>query len=754
MRPTVWRIATDLGIVGEVWNDGAGVVIEAWGSPEQLNLLSNQLQQQVPPLAKIDSLERRHIQAEPPVAFVIRPSNSNPINTGLPADAATCPQCLQETLNPKDRRYGYAFTNCTQCGPRLSIVHTLPYDRAQTSMTAFPLCPQCQQEFNDVSDRRYHAQPNACPACGPNVWMTDSNAQVLSCSLQESPISHCARLIKAGSIIAIKGIGGFHLACDAHNLEAVTRLRQKKARPHKALALMAKDTAMIRAYCSCNKREESLLNSTAAPIVLMQKRSAESELASNIAPGQSHLGFMLPYTPLHHLLFSFLEHPLVMTSGNPSHQPQCIENQNALDQLSDIADYFLMHDRAIINRVDDSVTRVVANKRQTLRRARGYAPEGLPVPTLGDPGCQILAMGADLKNTFCQLREGTAVVSQHMGDLTETHTRHSYRHNLKLYKKLFGFTPSAIAVDLHQDYASTKLGIELAEENDIPIVSVQHHHAHVAACMAEHQLANENVLGVVMDGMGMGENGEIWGAEFIKANYFEFTKLAGFEPIPLLGGNKAMVQPWRNTLSYLFTLDDWPETLAELNHLPLIQLLQQQPLDTLEQMHKRGINSPSASSAGRLFDGAAAALGIHPHHIHYEGQAAIELEAIANAKFKDEQHNGYGNKVVNDHICWQPLWCELINDLKQNTAKATIAARFHHGLINGIAEMAQQLCQRENLARVVLSGGCMQNQLLLRGLITQLSKQNIEVFFPQQIPANDGGIALGQAMVASAKIWQ
>ncbi|MBU0499396.1 MAG: carbamoyltransferase HypF [Gammaproteobacteria bacterium] len=755
-RPTVWRHALAEGIRGSVCNDGEGVLIQAWGEAGQLERLVARILADPPPLARIEAIERTPLPDRPPgEGFRIIGSSAGETRTAIAADAATCPQCLAEVFDPADRRFRYPFTNCTHCGPRLSIIAAVPYDRANTSMAAFRQCPRCQAEYEDPSDRRFHAQPNACPVCGPRLWLENGAGQRLEAGEGRDAIGQARVLLERGHILAIKGIGGFHLACDARNEKAVADLRQRKGRYHKAFALMAGDLAVIGRYAQVSGAEAELLQDKAAPIVILDR--AGERLPEGIAPGQNGLGFMLPYSPLHHLLLHGLGWPIVLTSGNRSEEPQCTGNAEARERLHGIADFFLLHDREILNRLDDSVLRWIGEGRISLRRARGYAPEALRLPAGFEGVPQILAMGGELKNAFCLVKEGRAVLSQHIGDLEEAATLRDYRHNLGLYRRLFDCRPALIAVDGHPDYGSTLLGRTLAQEAGLPLVEVQHHHAHIAAGMAEHGIPRDTgpVLGIALDGIGMGDDGSLWGGEFLLAGYAGYKRLAHFRPVPLLGGAKAMREPWRNTLAHLWAALGWERVEADYAGLEIVRYLKNKPLANLRLMAERGINSPPASSCGRLFDALAAALGVCREYQGFEGQAAMALETLAEPCFEAESGRGYPYRVEVGpgplQLDWAPLWERVLGDLEGGVGPGVIAARFHQGLARAVAETASLLSGREGVDTLVLSGGVFQNRLLLLQVVDLLRGQGLRVLFPQQIPANDGGISLGQALVAAAR---
>lgn len=756
-RPTVWRLARLHQLRGSVWNDAEGVGIQVWGGAQQLEDFIASLQLECPPLARIDSIERSPIAfGRMPDLFRIVASRAGETRTHVTADAAACSACLNEVDDHSNRRFRYPFTNCTHCGPRLSIIRNVPYDRANTSMSAFPMCPECAAEYRDPADRRFHAQPNACPACGPKVWLEDTSGKIVGSGVDRDAISLAQRLIAEGNIVAVKGIGGIHLACDARNERAVDRLRQRKRRYQKAFALMARDIPMIEKYASLNEPERRALQSASAPIVVLDSRG--EAVASGVAPRQNTLGFMLPYTPLHHLLMQQMACPIVLTSGNRSDEPQCIDNEDARNRLAQVADYFLLHDRDIVNRLDDSVVRIVSGVTRVLRRARGYAPAPVALPEGFESGVQVLAMGGELKNTFCLLKGGSAVLSQHMGDLEDALTCSDYRHNLGLYRRLFDHRAELVAVDCHPDYLSTRLGTEIARMEGLRLIEVQHHHAHIAACMAEHgvPLPARPVLGVAMDGLGYGDDGGFWGGEFLLADYRECWRLAHFTPVAMPGGVQAMREPWRNTFAHLHQAFGWDWVSENYPDLKMVRSLERRPLRNLALMVERGINSPRASSCGRLFDAVAAALGICPESQGFEGQAAMEMESIAAAAFPAEYGNAYPLDLVQPEqeiriLHFRSLWRALLDDLAQGCDIDVVAARFHHTICTLIEQSAVNLCQKHGVDTVVLNGGVFQNRLMLEGVTGRLGASGLRVLTPAAIPANDGGLCLGQAVVAAAK---
>ncbi len=751
-RPTVWQLAQRHGLAGEVGNDGAGVVILARGDSAVIDAFLRDLEITPPPLARIDAIEREVIDSAPQVDdFTLAASVADAVNTGIVADAATCTDCRAELARDGDRRQDYAFTNCTHCGPRLSIVTDIPYDRSNTSMATFDMCPDCRAEYENPADRRFHAQPNACPQCGPRLSLQDASGDEVECP---DPLARAADIIRAGEIVAIKGIGGYQLACDAASEVAVARLRKRKRRPHKPLALMASNCDSIRGYCQVGETERELLESSQAPIVLLARREAHAGLAESVAPGQRRLGFMLPNTPLHHRLLALLDAPIVLTSGNPSGEPQCIEDQRALTGLGSIADWFLLHDRAIINRVDDSVARVDRHGTQLLRRARGYAPTPIRLADRLPPATRILACGAELKNTFCLLRDDQATLSQHIGDLEDARTCDDYERSIELYRRLYQFEPNCVAVDLHPEYLSSKYGRALAQQQGLPLVEVQHHHAHVAACLADNRWQGGKVLGIALDGLGYGPDGSIWGGEFLLADYAGYERVGRLRPAALAGGTRAILEPWRSAWAQLLIHPDGPQLRQRLRTLDIGRRFADKPLETLERMIETGFNAPPTSSCGRLFDAVAALLGIAFDAISYEGQAAIELEnLVSTGRLADAQAYPFalhsGDLLEIDPA---PMWSALIEDLVRGREPAAIAASFHAGLAIAVADLAARIARERGIATVALSGGVFQNRSLFADCVERLQSGGLQVLFHRQVPANDGGLSLGQAAVAAARL--
>ncbi len=586
-RPAVWGIANKMQLCGQVLNDGQGVEIELFGNEKEIQTFIKNLQKKCPPLARIDSIQQTELNTEKPEGFSIAKSNQTTAQTGIVPDAASCSECIKDSINQDNRRYRYPFTNCTHCGPRLTIIKAIPYDRKNTSMAPFILCKKCQSEYDNPADRRFHAQPNACPECGPKIELQPRPRNT------KDDIQATINLLKKGKIIAIKGIGGFHLACDATNQQAVVQLRKAKRRSAKPFALMAANTQIVENYCSINTDEKKLIESNCAPIVLLKQNNCQT-LPHEIAPGQNCFGFMLPYSPLLHLLFENLNRPLVMTSGNLSDIPQCIDNDDALEKLKSIADYWLLNNRDIVNRVDDSVVRIANNNTQILRRARGYAPTSIPLPNGFDNKYNVLACGGELKNTFCLIKNGMATLSQHIGDLKNSSTFDDYQKTINLYENLYQHHPQTIAIDAHPDYLSSKYGYQLAQKHKLNLIKIQHHHAHIASVLAENnrRFDQGKVLGIVLDGIGYGDKCSLWGGEFLLADYHSSTRLGRLKPMALIGGSQAMKKPWRNTYANLVDYFDWEEIITNYAELEIIKFLTQMPTKTLDAMLVKRINSP------------------------------------------------------------------------------------------------------------------------------------------------------------------
>ena len=779
-RPTVWRIATELGVVGSVVNDAQGVLIVAVAAPGVLDALAQRLCNEAPPLARIESLERTRFALPDltPQRFVIGPSQTgvaaDAAFTGVAADAATCAQCVAEIFDPFARRFRYPLTNCTHCGPRLSFVTGVPYDRPLTTIAAFPMCSACRAEYESPADRRFHAQPIACHACGPKVRLKrlDGRAFMIDSYTFLDDCDAAGTLLARGQIVAIKGLGGYQLACDATQPEAVARLRALKRREAKPFALMAASVDAVRAWCRVGDAEAQALESAAAPIVLLERRpdAARPGIADAVAPGVFTLGFMLPSTGVQHLVLRRMKRPIVLTSGNLSDEPQAV----TLDELaqrfgSSGIDFVLDHERPIARRIDDSVVRVMDGELRVLRRARGHAPEPISLPPGFESAPTVLAYGGELKNTFCMLRNGQAVLSQHIGDLADAATHADYRGALRDLQTFFAFEPQLRACDAHPEYLSTKLAQVDATRAGQSAVEVLHHHAHIAACMIDNgwPLGAGPVLGVALDGLGYGQDGELWGGEFGVADYRTFERRGSFKPVALIGGEQAMHEPWRNTYAHLMAEMKWPAFTMNYSVLELHAFLESKPRVLFDAMLNKQVNSPLASSCGRLFDAVAAAMGLCRERAAYEGQGAVEMEALVDPevlRFEDEDL-GYPfaiPRLKGSHLPYiEPLamWSAVLGDLVLKTPLPTMAARFHKGLARVIVKMIDQLAQshtnaqgaHEPLRHVALSGGVFQNKLLLERVSEQLRCAGYSVLMHRRVSCNDGGLALGQAAVAAAR---
>lgn len=756
-RPFVYNLAVRLGLGGWVLNNSGGVEIEIEGTVEALEAFASALRDEAPPLAHIASLE---VSSAPPqgyTRFEIRRSERQEGRYQLISpDVATCPDCRRELFDPHDRRYRYPFINCTNCGPRFTIIADIPYDRPNTTMRVFPMCPDCQREYDDPANRRFHAQPNACPVCGPHVWLEPSASSTFQPSnlpADADEIKIAAHLLRNGAILAIKGLGGFHLACDATDTGAVRTLRARKHRPHKPLAIMLASLKEVKQHCFISPAEESLLTSPQCPVVLLERRPG-SAVVEAVAPHNRALGVMLPYTPLHHVLLRDVGRPLVMTSGNRSEEPIAQHNAEARRRLSHLCDYFLFHNRDIYARYDDSVWMVISRQAgkpdlpQPVRRARGYAPLPIKLPF---PVRPILAAGAELKNTFCLTRDEYAFLSQHIGDMENLETLEHFEATLALYRHLFRLEPEIIAHDLHPDYLTTKFAIRHSQSairnpqsaicNLLP---VQHHHAHIAACLADNgrSLDDGPVIGVAWDGTGYGEDRAIWGGEWLVGDYRGFRRAAHLEYLPLPGGDAAIRRPWRIAAAYVYTLlgaEAVPPALAPPSQAPL-----------LYRQIERRVNTPLTSSMGRLFDAVSALLGVCTEAT-YEAQAAIELEHVA-APVGQDAISPYPFRLEKTDGVWavrlEPLLNALLEDMRRGAPVPQIAMRFHGTVARMIEQVCRHIRDETGLQTVALSGGCFQNRLLTRLAVPRLEKAGFRVLLHRQIPCNDGGLSLGQALLA------
>ena len=748
-RPFVYGLAQRHDLKGWVRNSSSGVDIEVDGPAAVLAAFARDLQAELPPLARIDEWQ---MTERPPNGFADFTILESKAETGafqpISPDMAICPDCLRELFDPADRRYRYPFINCTNCGPRYTIIRDIPYDRPLTTMAGFPLCADCAAEYRDPLDRRFHAQPVACPACGPRLWLEAGSAG--EPPRNEGALQATRQLLREGRIAAVKGLGGFHLACDATNAAAVSELRRRKLRVDKPFAVMMADIEKVRRHCFASAAEEELLLSRARSIVLLRRRP-DSTIAREIAPSQTLVGVMLPYTPLHYLLLEpepgFPE-ALVMTSGNLSEEPIAYTNEEARERLAALADALLLHDRDIHTRCDDSVMRVISgdNGREILlplRRSRGYAPFPVHLPWKSRP---LLAAGGELKNTFCLVRDGYAFLSHHIGDMENYETLRSFEEAAAHMERLFRIAPEIIACDLHPDYMATRYAHERAVREGLPFVTVQHHHAHIAAGMAEHRLTGDQpVIGVAFDGTGYGDDGAIWGGEFLVADYSRYERVAHLRYVPLPGGDRAVREPWRMALAHLHAAGlPWSD---ELDPVSFGQSRGADMLDVLQIQIERGLNAPPTSSMGRLFDAAAALAGVR-EVVNYEAQAAVEFEALADPDEEGAYPLDYANGIIDP----RPAWAALLRDRRDRVDIGRIAARFHNGVAHMTTDVCRRLRDKRGLNQVVLSGGVWQNATLLRRTMSLLENDGFTVITHRLVPANDGGLALGQAMVAMARM--
>src|SRR6266404_1535564 len=742
-RPFIFSLAQRRALRGWVLNNTTGVLIDVEGEGGQIEKFINDITTNPPPLSLIESVERSHspVNAHYKDFRIVESTTQGEKFVPISADIATCQDCLRELLDPNDRRYRYPFINCTNCGPRFTIIEGIPYDRQQTTMRDFEMCKACRAEYENPLDRRFHAEPTACSRCGPQLSLRDAAGDVVEPEqvTGEDTISRVRDLLLDGKIVVVKGIGGFHLACDALNAEAVARLRQRKYREDKPFALMATSLQIMKRYCFISEQEEDLLASTRRPVVLLERR-ADAVIPEAIAPRVNTLGFMLPYTPLHHLLLENLDRPLVMTSGNVSDEPICYEDEDASARLNIIADYFLFHDRGIHIRTDDSVARIHQGREMLLRRSRGYAPA--PIRTSFKFETEILACGAELKNTFCLTRDHYAFISHHIGDLENLETLRSFTEGIEHYKRLFNLKPEVVAYDLHPEYLSTKYANFLDDQTRI---GVQHHHAHIASCMADKQIEGD-VIGVAMDGLGFGTDGQMWGGEFFVANFLEAERIVHLDYVPLPGGANAIREPWRMAAVYLHRT--FGDDFLKLK-LPFARDMDRRAWPTLSRMASKGMNSPLTSSMGRLFDAVSSMLGLR-ETVNYEGQAAVELEAIAapgcvqGYEFEIDASRGV--------IRAEAMIRRVVEDLLDGVPPPEISAKFHLGVASLIATVARHIRTERRINRVVMSGGVFQNMFLLENVCRMLKHDSFEVFAHSRVPTNDGGISFGQAVVANAQL--
>lgn len=749
-RPFVHRLAREEGLTGWVRNDPGGVGVAAFGPEAALDRFRRRLVLEAPPLARVDRIACRPLDGPAPDGFTIAGSASGAVDTAIAPDAAVCQACLAEMRDPTARRHRYPFLNCTHCGPRFSVVEGLPYDRERSAMRHFPLCAACRVEFEDPPDRRFHAQAIACPACGPRLWLEDAAGRRLGEGA--AALAEAIDRLRGGEIVAIKGLGGFHLACRAADEVAILRLRERKARPSKPFALMVRDWAVAARHVVLDAAGLDLLSGPVAPILLAERRP-DGGLPDALAPGLDRIGVMLPYTPLHALLLAPFDEPLVMTSGNPGQDPQITDTAEARARLTGFADVLLLHDRGIVNRVDDSVVQIGAAGPQVLRRARGLAPAPLPVPAgLASGHPTALAIGGDVKTAFAIAKAGSLVLSQHIGDLANARTRDDLERQIDLYCRLYDLRPRLIAVDRHPGYAGSRLGRALAAAWEAEVVEIDHHHAHAASCMVEHGLEPDaRVLAMVQDGLGFGPDGTLWGAELLFCDVRRAERLATLRPAALPGGDRASVEPWRNLLARLHALDRsparWPPALA--------RALRGRPVETPCRAIETRVNAPAASSAGRLFDAVAAALDLCPDGQSYEGEAAMRLQAGAEDWIRRHgEPDGYPFSIVEGPLTMvdpAPLWDAVADDLARG-APGLVAARFHVGWAKTWARIAGDVSGRPGAPKtIVLSGGVFCNRLLSDLLSRKLAAMGLRVLQHASVPANDGGLAIGQLAIALAR---
>jgi hydrogenase maturation protein HypF len=739
-RPYVYRLASERQLNGSVRNTAAGVIIEIQGQGHAVDDFVVRLPAEAPPLARITGLDIRDLPCNGDLSFRIVTSGSQGnIRTLISPDVAVCGDCLRELFDPADRRYKYPFINCTNCGPRFTIVRGIPYDRPLTSMAAFTMCPACRQEYEDPLNRRFHAQPNACLECGPQVELWDRAGTAIAA---EDAIHEAAERLQLGAVVAIKGLGGFHLAVDATNAAAISRLRDRKRRVEKSFAVMVPSLETAEVLCEVEEAARAVLSSPQRPILLLRKRDP-CVIADAVAPSNRDLGLFLPYTPLHYLLLREGKFSaLVMTSGNRSEEPIAIDNAEAVERLRDLADFFLVHNRDILLRCDDSVVRLSGGRVRQMRRSRGY----VPVPVfLAEEVPPVLAVGGELKNTICLTQGRHAFLSQYVGDLENVQAHCFFEEAITHLEKVLEIQPQAVAHDLHPDYFSTRWA---RGQQHLPLVGVQHHHAHIASCMAENGL-DGRVIGIALDGTGYGTDGCVWGGELLLADYRGFERAGHLEYVPMPGGEAAIREPWRMAVSHLnrhFGRDF-------LNFkVPFVQQLDCAKLKILLQAMERHINSPLTSSFGRLFDAVAALAGIR-QHVNYEAQAAIELEMAIDTT---PSQPGYPLDIVEENgqliFSTRRLFVELLGNLEKSTATAIISTRFHLGLVDALVRAAEILRQRTSLERVCLSGGTFNNRFLLEQLQARLHASEFQVFTHAEVPAGDGGLSLGQALVAAHRL--
>ncbi|MGB2983303.1 MAG: carbamoyltransferase HypF [Candidatus Bipolaricaulia bacterium] len=741
-RPFIHRLASESGLNGWVRNTSGAVEVEVEGDESALRSFVESIEREAPPRSRIEGIEASFHPVTSHSGFEILPScHEDGSRQLISPDISICEDCRNEILTAGDRRHRYPFTNCTNCGPRFTIIKDIPYDRLRTTMSAFDMCSTCQSEYDDPRDRRFHAQPNACGKCGPSLRLVDSGGGVHGA---QDVLTEAAELLVDGNVLAVKGLGGFHLVCDATNEGAVRRLRERKRRPSKPLAVMFLDSQSVEKHCILAVEERALLESPESPIVLVRWKRESSGVSPAVAPNQRYLGVMLAYTPLHALLLADVGRPLVMTSGNLSGEPLAKDNEEAQSKLGPIADYFVFHDRDIHRRCDDSVCVVTQGAPQIVRRARGYAPDPILLPFEASP---TLGCGAELKNTICLIGGNRAFLSQHIGDMDSEETLRHFEETVAGYRQLFRLNPVVVAYDMHPDYAATKYALDLISREGLRGVPVQHHHAHVASCLVDNQIEGP-VLGVALDGTGYGLDRTVWGGEFLVADYAGFQRVGHFEPVPMPGGEAAIKRPYRMALGYLFSLLG-PD--VELRGLPL-DAVDPDERRLIGQQIERGLNAPLTSSCGRLFDAVAAMIGVRTV-IDYEAQAAIELEMAAPDRVKDLGSYPFSLDEMNGNLVIRlaELLAAIAHDVRTAAATtAEISGKFHNTVARAVSALCERVAEHRDIERVALTGGVLQNRLLLALTVAALEEASFEVLIHHRVPCNDGGISLGQAVIAHA----
>ncbi len=758
-RPFLFVLADKYRLNGEVSNTSSGVLTIIEGSLESIEFLIDDIYNKSPLLASVNHIESSETEVKNFTSFqIVKSKASSSKTTLISPDVTICDDCLVEMKDPSNRRFEYPFINCTNCGPRYTIIEDVPYDRPKTSMKQFRQCTECQAEYDNPLDRRFHAQPNACPECGPQVFITDNKGNQLTSNPDEA-ISFAAKYLSQGKIVAVKGLGGFHLACDASNDIAVQALRERKTRPHKPFALMGLSASVLFDHLHVSAEEKVLLNSYHRPIVLLNKKGVllnnkgntkiDHKLSGLIAPFNNSFGVMLPYTPLHYLLLDKGPDILVMTSGNRSGEPLSIDNDDALDAFSHIADYFLFHDRDIFFRADDSIARIQAGEQRFLRRSRGYAP--LPIYLKRDMP-KILAAGAGLKSTVCLTKNNLAFLSQHIGDLDNVKVFNYYQDSINHLKQILDIEPEIIAYDIHPGLMSSEYATQYENKgNSINKIAVQHHHAHAVSCMAEHDLSDD-VIAITLDGTGYGTDGNIWGGEILLCNPNDFIRKAHLSYIKMPGGDAAVLEPWRMATSILYQV--FGIELLNLE-IPLIKEVPMEKLSFVCQMLEKNLNSPLTSSAGRVFDAISSLLGVR-HEVSYESQAAIELEAIVKG-MENKEYYGFklhpyetdnGNTV--NEIDLKPCIQQIINSIQYGESKALISLKFHNTIVDAFSIAAAAISRETGVKKIVLSGGVFNNDIILDTMIQALEEKNLKVYTHSKVPCGDGGICLGQAVIAAA----